>query len=93
MLFRSTNYNKTSFTHSELTRSVPRKYRVENPGLPLVDITHNGIWQQKVFEFLGKSGIGLDIEKFLLTEEYRAYMRRSGPPFIDPAGRRNRRTP
>ena len=88
-----TNYNKTSFTHSDLTRSVPRKYQENSPGLPHVGIPHNGTWQRRVFEFLGENGIGLDIEKFLLPKEYRAYMQRFGPPFIDSTGRRRRRTP
>ncbi|WP_308368034.1 MULTISPECIES: EH signature domain-containing protein [unclassified Microbulbifer] len=86
-----TNYNKTSFNHSDLTRVVPGKYQREYPGLPHVGIQHSGTWQRRVFEFLGDNGIGLDIEKFMLPGEYSDYIQSYGIPFVDSGGGRNRR--
>ena len=77
-----TDWGRTNFDHDDLTRVTPRQYAKMYDGLPYVDIIHNGTWQKKVFEFLGKHGIELDIEQLLGPNEYTRYLSRFGVPYV-----------
>jgi len=77
-----TNYNKTGFSHSDLTTLIPSRYVEKFNGLPYVGVPHNGMWHRRVFEFLAENGIGLDIEKFMLPHDYREYLSRFGLPYV-----------
>ena len=79
-----TDYTKTEFSHSDLTKLVPRRYAEENDSLRYLDVPHHGVWQRRVFEFLGDHGIGLPIETFLLPEDYKEYLSRFGLPYVAP---------
>lgn len=70
--------------HSDLTKRTPRFYQTEYPKLPLTQITHNGSWQKKAFDFLAKNGIELDFEALLNANEYRSYLSRFGVPYVNP---------
>jgi len=70
--------------HSDLTKRTPQFYQAEYPKLPLTQITHNGSWQKKAFDFLASNGIEIDIEALLDPNEYSHYLRRFGVPYVNP---------
>ena len=75
-------YDKSRFSHSDLTVSVPQQYGRTYPGLAYEAVTHNGLWQQKVFAFLAQHGIGLEVEKLLNRQDYRELLTRFGMPVV-----------
>lgn len=77
-----TNYNVSIFSHSDLTFSTPRRYDERFNGLPRIKIVHKGVWQRKVFEFLAENGVGLDVEAFLLPDDYQEYLLNIGLPYV-----------
>lgn len=79
--------DRRRFTHNELTISLPKAYKVTSPGLPLEAVSHNGNWQRKVFEFLNRNGITLDIEQLLSKIDYKTYLVRYGMPVVSPHNR------
>lgn len=85
------SYDRNSFSHRDLTVTLPRQYQDANPRLAHLGVTHNGLWQQKVFEFLGDNGIGMDVENLLTRQDYRELLERFGMPVVRP--RRGRPTP
>lgn len=76
------SYERNSFSHSDLTVELPKVYKRLYPGLGYEAVTHNGIWQRKVFDFLAENGIGVDIEQLLTKPEYREYLKRFGMPAV-----------
>jgi hypothetical protein len=76
------SYERNSFSHSDLTVELPKVYKRLYPGLEYEAVTHNGIWQRKVFDFLAENGIGVDIEQLLTKPEYREYLKRFGMPAV-----------
>ncbi len=77
------SYDKSSFTHAELTVGIAQQYRMQHSGLPYEAVAHLGNWQKRVFEFLANNGIGLDIEKMLTARDYRNYRAMHGLPVVD----------
>ncbi|MEQ3694659.1 MAG: EH signature domain-containing protein [Thalassolituus sp.] len=78
-----TDYGITSLDNTSLTSIIPREYRVNNPELPMVDITHHqNTWRNRVIQFLADNGIELDIEKLMTKTDYDSYIRRFGMPVV-----------
>ncbi|MFB2720490.1 EH signature domain-containing protein [Shewanella xiamenensis] len=78
-----TSYEKPAFSHSTLTSAIPAHYRKQYGNLPLESFVHTPhIWQHKVFTFLAKNGIGLDIEQLLSNQDYQNQLRRFGIPVV-----------
>lgn len=78
------SYDKRYFTHSELTTKAEQAYKKRHPKLRHTDITHNGWWQKKAFEFLADNGIDINIEKLLSQQDYKLYLQRFGRPVASP---------
>ncbi len=76
------DYGVKEFSRSDFIHKMPAEYRKENPGLEYERIPHHGNWQNKVFNFLSKKGIGLDIESLLIPQEYNSYLRKHGVPVV-----------
>ena len=77
-------YEKSCFTHADLTVGVPSVYKKNYPELPFEAVTHNPLtWQKKVFVFLAKNGISLDIEQLLDNGDYQDYLKKYGLPVVD----------
>ncbi|MGE3541756.1 MAG: EH signature domain-containing protein [Candidatus Tectimicrobiota bacterium] len=75
------SYDHTVFTHTSLTSMLPRQYEQLYPGLGYTAVTHNGMWQRKVLDFLADKGITIDIEQLVSQDDYAAYRsRRYGVP-------------
>lgn len=83
------NYEKTSFSHFNLTNNIPAEYTDTYPDLNYEDVTHNGVWQSKVINFLARNGIKLDIEQVMFQKDYTDYVRRFGMPVVAPTPARN----
>ena len=81
---RLPSYEKNTFSHSDLTNLIPEQYEHRYPGLPMDAYTHHPPlnWQNKVFQFLGDNGIGLDIEQLLTRQDYKAYLAKFGMPVV-----------
>lgn len=77
------SYDKRSFTHGDLTVVLPNSYKIHYPGADYQAVTHNGSWQQKVFEFLANNGIALDIEQLLTKQDYKEYLVKHGMPVVN----------
>lgn len=78
------SYEKSSFSHHDLTKKIPTLYRDLYPGLPLDAFVHSpNLWQHKVFSFLANNGISLDMECLLSQEDYRYQLRRYGIPVVN----------
>lgn len=78
------SYDVRQLTHSDLTIKVPALYRKSyGQNAPYKDITHSPtVWHNRVFDFLAKHGIPLDIEPLLSRNDYNAYLRRFGMPVV-----------
>lgn len=78
------SYEKNTFSHYDLTTLIPKQYKQRYPGLPMDAYTHHPPlnWQNKVFQFLGDHGIGLDIDQLLTRQDYRAYLAKFGIPVV-----------
>lgn len=75
------SYERSSFTHSDLTSAIPAAYANRYPGLPYDAFVHSPhTWQNKVFNFLAENGIALDIEQLLSRDDYRLQLQRFGLP-------------
>lgn len=81
---RLLSYEKNTFSHSDLINLIPEQYQHRYPGLPMDAYTHHPPlnWQNKVFQFLGDNGIGLDIEQLLTGQDYKAYLAKFGMPVV-----------
>lgn len=78
------SYDKSTFTHSDLTIVIPGQYKKIYPGLPYDAFVHTpNSWQSKVFQFLADNGISLDIEQLLSKHDYRAYLAKFGMPVVN----------
>lgn len=78
------SYDKTTFSHYDLTKNIPKHYNNLYPTLPYVAFTHHrGSWQKNVFQFLGDNGIGLDIEQLISRQDYKVYLRNFGMPVVN----------
>lgn len=85
------SYEKITFSHFDLTRSIPADYKKLYPGLPFDGFVHTpGSWQNNVFKFLAKNGIELDVEALLSAEDYKIGLRRFGLPVVNPRAVLNR---
>jgi len=81
-----TSYQRTSFSHADLTNKVPGDYQRAYPSLPYDAFVHNpNTWQHKVFSFLADNGIGLDMEQLLSATDYRQQLQRYGIPTVKPS--------
>ena len=78
------SYERNSFSHYDLTTTIPDTYRRLYPGLPQDAFTHHPplAWQNKVFTFLANNGIGLDIEQLLSQVDYQLSLRKFGIPEV-----------
>lgn len=75
---------RTSFSHTDLTATIPRTYKNLYPTLPYDAFVHTRyIWQNKVLSFLAGNGIGLDIEQLLSAGDYREQLKRFGLPVVN----------
>lgn len=80
-----TSYQRSSFSHSDLTTKVPGDYRRTYPSLPCDAFVHTPhTWQYKVFSFLADNGIGLDMEQLLSPADYKNQLQRFGIPTVNP---------
>ncbi|AWT09057.1 hypothetical protein DM292_01870 [Stutzerimonas frequens] len=76
-------YERNTFSHQDLTTTVPGTYKKLYPGLPYDAFVHTPYtWQNKVFTFLADNGIALDIEQLLSAEDYRLQLRKFGIPAV-----------
>ena len=76
-------YERNTFSHQDLTTTVPGTYKKIYPGLPYDAFVHTPYtWQNKVFTFLADNGIALDIEQLLSAEDYRLQLRKFGIPAV-----------
>jgi hypothetical protein len=76
------SYDRTVFTHADLTGDLPRQYKKLYPHLGYEAITHIPMWQRKVFDFLTSNGIAVDVESLLSKRDYRLYLSRYGVPTV-----------
>ncbi len=78
------SYDIITLSHFDLTNKVPGNYkRLYGVSAPYADITHHpSSWQNKVFEFLSKHGIRIDIEQLLSEKDYDQHIRRFGIPVV-----------
>lgn len=78
------SYERNSFSHYDLTTTIPDTYRRLYPGLPQDAFTHHPplAWQNKVFTFLANNGIELDIEQLLSRGDYQLSLRKFGIPEV-----------
>lgn len=80
-----TSYQRSSFSHSDLTTKVPGDYRRTYPSLPCDAFVHTPhTWQYRVFSFLADNGIGLDMEQLLSPADYKNQLQRFGIPTVNP---------
>lgn len=79
---RLTSYNITRLDQEELTHRTVFKYRKNYPHLPYTSVTHNGLWQNKIIQFLFDNGIDLDIEILFTPTDYKNYVERYGFPVV-----------
>ncbi|WP_132529818.1 EH signature domain-containing protein [Pseudomonas aeruginosa] len=79
------SYERSSFSHSDLTTAVPKAYKRLYPELPYDAFTHHPplSWQNRVFSFLADNGIALDIEQLLNRSDYQPYLRKFGMPVVN----------
>lgn len=76
-------YERNTFSHQDLTTTVPGTYKKLYPGLPYDAFVHTPhAWQNKVFTFLTENGIALDVEQLLSAEDYRLQLRKFGIPAV-----------
>lgn len=76
-------YERNTFSHQDLTTTVPGTYKKLYPGLPYDAFVHTPhAWQNKVFTFLAENGIALDVEQLLSAEDYRLQLRKFGIPAV-----------
>lgn len=79
------SYERTIFSHSDLTSTIPATYKKLYPSLPYDAFVHTpNTWQSRVFAFLADNGIGLDIEQLLNPEDYRFQLQKFGLPVVNP---------
>lgn len=79
------SYERSSFSHSDLTTAIPQAYKQLYPKLPYDAFTHHPplSWQNRVFSFLADNGIALDIEQLLNRSDYQPYLRKFGMPVVN----------
>lgn len=78
------SYERNTFSHFDLTASIPASYRKLYPKLPYDAFVHTPhTWQNKVFSFLADNGIGLDVEQLLSPNDYKLQLRRFGIPAVN----------
>ncbi len=78
-------YERNTFSHYDLTTTVPGTYKKLYPGLPYDAFVHTPYtWQNKVFTFLAENGIAIDVEQLLSPEDYRLQLRKFGIPAVSP---------
>ena len=76
-------YERNTFSHYDLTTTVPGTYKKLYPGLPYDAFVHTPYtWQNKVFTFLAENGIAIDVEQLLSPEDYRLQLRKFGIPAV-----------
>jgi len=76
-------YERNTFSHYDLTTTVPGTYKKLYPGLPYDAFVHTPhAWQNKVLTFLAENGIALDVEQLLSAEDYRLQLRKFGIPAV-----------
>lgn len=79
------SYERSSFSHFDLTSNIPGAYERLYPGLPYDAFVHTPhLWQSKVFNFLAENGIELDMEQLLSREDYRLQLQKYGIPVVSP---------
>lgn len=78
------SYEVGTFSHADLIKTIPEDFKNLYPDLPVGAYHHHPplTWQNKVFQFLGDNGIGLDIEQLLTRQDYKAYLAKFGMPVI-----------
>nr|WP_029404660.1 EH signature domain-containing protein [Stutzerimonas stutzeri] len=77
-------YERNTFSHYDLTTTVPGTYKKLYPGLPYDSFVHiPHVWQNKVFTLLAENGIALDIEQLLSPEDYRRQLSKFGIPAVN----------
>ena len=77
-------YERNSFSHSDLTVTIPGAYKKLYPTLPFDAFVHTPhTWQNKVFTFLADNGIELDTEQLLSAGDYRYQLNRFGIPAVN----------
>lgn len=77
-------YEKSQFSHFDLTRTIPDEYRKTYPRLPFDSFVHSpNSWQSNVFGFLAGNGIEIDIEQLLSPEDYRNTLNKYGLPVVN----------
>lgn len=79
------SYERSSFSHADLTTAIPQAYKLLYPSLPYDAFTHHPplSWQNRVFSFLADNGIALDIEQLLNRSDYQSYLRKFGMPVVN----------
>ncbi|PPC76764.1 hypothetical protein C4K68_13615 [Pokkaliibacter plantistimulans] len=79
------SYERSSFSHADLTTAIPQAYKRLYPSLPYDAFTHHPplSWQNRVFSFLAENGIALDIEQLLNRSDYQPYLRKFGMPVVN----------
>lgn len=76
-------YERNTFSHYDLTTTIPGTYKKLYPGLPYDAFVHTPYtWQNKVFTFLAENGIAIDVEQLLSPEDYRLQLRKFGIPAV-----------
>lgn len=76
-------YERNTFSHYDLTTTIPGTYKKLYPGLPYDSFVHTPYtWQNKVFTFLAENGIAIDVEQLLSPEDYRLQLRKFGIPAV-----------
>jgi len=76
-------YERNTFSHYDLTTTIPGTYKKLYPGLPYDAFVHTPYtWQNKVFTFLAENGIAVDVEQLLSPEDYRLQLRKFGIPAV-----------
>lgn len=78
------SYERNTFSHADLTSTIPGAYKKLYPRLPYDAFVHTPhTWQNKVFSFLAENGISLDIEQLLSRNDYKLQLAKFGIPVVN----------
>lgn len=86
-----TSYETRELNHQDLTKSTYKKYHDKYKKLSSLYVIHDikGAWQNKVIDFLYKSGANLEIELLFPPGDYEQYIRSYGLPYYKAAEKIN----
>ena len=87
-----TTYDRSTFSHRDLVKAIPREYEEANASLEYSSVVHNNRWQYNVLSFLADNGIQIEYENLFSKTDYQHFKRAFGLPRVR-RGRKHRAIP